>query len=161
MLGFLSYFPGLGIEIIEAFFFPRPSRSGNILSFLLPLFQEGQLSVTGESMCTKYCNRLGGLSLPRKSVVRLTDRPDMTLDVYRGRKTTMQQQKFFQDLDTLPVSQIILNVFKRTEGEVWKSVSNTGNGYRQDPEMNHELLLGHLSVPKGKKINCKILYYWK
>ena len=36
-------------------------------------------------------NRLGGLSLPRKSVVRLTDRPDMTLDVYRGRKTTMQQ----------------------------------------------------------------------
>ena len=36
-------------------------------------------------------NRLGGLSLPRKSVVRLTDRPDTTLDVYRGRKTTMQQ----------------------------------------------------------------------
>ena len=26
----------------------------NILSFLLPLFQEGQLSVTNESMCTKY-----------------------------------------------------------------------------------------------------------
>ena len=37
-------------------------------------------------------NRLGGLSLPRKSVVRLTDRPHMTLDVYRGRKTTIQQQ---------------------------------------------------------------------
>ena len=35
-------------------------------------------------------NCLGGLSLPRKSVVRLTDRPDMTLDIYRGRKTTMQ-----------------------------------------------------------------------
>ena len=35
-------------------------------------------------------NRLGGLSLPRKSVVRLTDRSDMTLDVYRGRKTTKQ-----------------------------------------------------------------------
>ena len=35
-------------------------------------------------------NRFGGLSLPRKSVVRLTDRPDMTLDVYRGRKTTNQ-----------------------------------------------------------------------
>ena len=28
--------------------------SGNILSFLLPLFQEGQLSVTSKSMCTKY-----------------------------------------------------------------------------------------------------------
>ena len=43
-------------------------------------------------------NRLGGLSLPRKSVVRLTDRPDMTLDVYRGRKTTMQQQQSMQVL---------------------------------------------------------------
>ena len=39
-------------------------------------------------------NHLGGLSLPRKSVVKLTDRPDMTLDVYRGRKTTMQQRNF-------------------------------------------------------------------
>ena len=38
-------------------------------------------------------NRLGGLSLPRKSVVMLTNRPDMTLDVYRGRKTTIQQQQ--------------------------------------------------------------------
>ena len=36
-------------------------------------------------------NRLEGLNLPRKSVVRLTDRPDMTLDVYHGRKTTIQQ----------------------------------------------------------------------
>ena len=38
-----------------------------------------------------YC--LGCLSMPRKSVVRLTGRPDMTMDVYRGRKTTMQQQQ--------------------------------------------------------------------
>ena len=30
-------------------------------------------------------NHLGGLSLHRKSVVRLTDHPDMTLDVYCGR----------------------------------------------------------------------------
>ena len=41
-------------------------------------------------------NRLGGLSLPRKSVVKLTDRPDMTIDVYRGRKTTIQQQQHQQ-----------------------------------------------------------------
>ena len=43
-------------------------------------------------------NRLGGLSLPRKSVVRLTYRPNMTLDVYRGRKTTVKQNKtlYFQ-----------------------------------------------------------------
>ena len=37
--------------------------------------------------------RLGGLRLPRKSVVRFTDRPNMTLGVYRGRKTTIQQQQ--------------------------------------------------------------------
>ena len=38
-------------------------------------------------------NRLGGLSLARKSVVRLTDRPDLILDVYLGRKTTNKQQQ--------------------------------------------------------------------
>ena len=31
-------------------------------------------------------NRLGGPSLPRNSVVVLTDRPDMTVAIYRGRK---------------------------------------------------------------------------
>ena len=39
-------------------------------------------------------NRLGGVNLPRKSVLRLIDRPDMTLDVYYGCKTTQQQQQF-------------------------------------------------------------------
>ena len=48
-------------------------------------------------------NRLGGLSLPRKSVVRLTDRSDMTLDVYHGRKTTIQQQQ-----QLFALSQLIL-----------------------------------------------------
>ena len=49
-------------------------------------------------------NRLGGLSLPRKSVVRLTDRPDMTLDVYRGRKTTMQQCNWQPAASPFPVN---------------------------------------------------------
>ena len=31
--------------------------------------------------------------LAKVCAVRLTDRPDMTLDVYRGRKTTTQQQQ--------------------------------------------------------------------
>ena len=31
---------------------------------------------------------LRGVSLPRNSVPRLTDRPDMTIAVYRGRKAT-------------------------------------------------------------------------
>ena len=53
-------------------------------------------------------NRLGGLSLPRKSAVRSTDRPDITLDVYRGRKTTTQQHSPKHNSD---MSEILL---KRT-----------------------------------------------
>ena len=44
-------------------------------------------------------NRLGGLSLSGKSVVRLTDCPDMTLDVNRGRKTTIQQHQPVKQLN--------------------------------------------------------------
>ena len=33
-------------------------------------------------------NHIGGLSLPRNSVVRLIDGPDMTITVYCGCKTT-------------------------------------------------------------------------
>ena len=58
-------------------------------------------------------NRLGGLSLPRKSVVRLTECPDMTLDVYRGRKTTMTHthtQNWSSRVCTLKVIHIFCNV---------------------------------------------------
>ena len=68
------------------------TQSCHILLFPLPLIQEGQLlviSYTGEStnVCvfsTRLVNRLGGISLPRNTVVWLTDRPDMTIAVYRG-----------------------------------------------------------------------------
>ena len=56
-------------------------------------------------------NRLGGLNLPRKSVVRLTDRPNMTLDVYGGLKTTKQQLYIFLNtqLNVFSSFEIILN----------------------------------------------------
>ena len=38
-------------------------------------------------------NRLGGVSLPRNSVFRETDRPDITIAVYHGYKVTKQQQQ--------------------------------------------------------------------
>ena len=70
-------------------------------------------------------DRLGGLSLPRKSVVRLTDRPDLTLDVYRGRKTTMQQQQqqqqaegWEQKLKSHRVPLPDLKIFVRNAAEV-------------------------------------------
>ena len=37
-------------------------------------------------------NRSGGLSLPSFSAVKLHDRPDITIAVYRGRKASNQQQ---------------------------------------------------------------------
>ena len=51
--GVLGSIPGLATFSIVA------THKGNnllsfLVSFLLLLFQEGQLSVTGESMCTKY-----------------------------------------------------------------------------------------------------------
>ena len=52
-------------------------------------------------------NRLGGLSLPRKSVVRLTDRPVITLEVYRGSKTTIQQQQYNKQLSFEMIRKII------------------------------------------------------
>ena len=55
-------------------------------------------------------NRLGSLSLPRKSVVRLTDRPGMTLDVYRGPKTTTQQQPQKQLSGQVQVDESLLNM---------------------------------------------------
>ena len=69
-------------------------------------------------------NRLGGLSLPRKSVFRLTDRPDMTLDVHRGRKTTMQQIEGISK--SIPLNSIlnfaILSISNVRNVTIWHSL---------------------------------------
>ena len=54
-------------------------------------------SIPGLATYFHFSFRFLGLSLPRKSVIRLTDRPDMTLDVYHGRKTTIQHQQQIRD----------------------------------------------------------------
>ena len=69
-------------------------------------------------------NRLGGLSLPRKSVVRLTDRPDMTLDVYRGRKTTIQQQQ--SNTENIIIC-MFFHQFKISSRRLSPSLSSTPN----------------------------------
>ena len=64
------------------------------MSYLYDFSRRAVVSYWRKYVHEVLVNRLGGLSLPRKSVVRLTDRPDMTLDVYRGRQknntTTIQ-----------------------------------------------------------------------
>ena len=66
--------------------------------FSFRFFKKGSCQLLAKYVHEVLVNRLGGLSLPRKSVVRLTDCPDMTLDVYRGRKTTTQQQLSFVNI---------------------------------------------------------------
>ena len=58
--------------------------------FSFRFFKKGSCQLLRKYVHEVLVNGLRGLSLPRKSVVRLTDRPDMTLDVYCGRKTKMQ-----------------------------------------------------------------------
>ena len=70
-------------------------------------------------------NRLGGLSLPRKSVVRLTDRPDMTLDVYRGRKTTNQQGRHLHESPN-PIGQLGVVIAQDHWAEVFLEVKRQG-----------------------------------
>ena len=53
-------------------------------------------------MCT---NRVGGISLPRESVTRLTDRSDMA-KAYRGPKTTTQQHQSVQYVNLPEISDI-------------------------------------------------------
>ena len=59
---------------------------------LLPLFQEGLVSVTSESICLK-CWLTAKSSLPRKNVIRLIDRLNMTISVDWGIKPQTKQKK--------------------------------------------------------------------
>ena len=61
--------------------------------FLLQTFIGHFVNMTCLSYLSQFLEEYVHSSLPRKSVVRLTDRPDMTLDVYRGRKTITRQQQ--------------------------------------------------------------------
>ena len=57
---------------------PRFStRSGHIFSFSFCRFKRGSCQLLAKVLV----NRLGVLSLPRKSVVRLIDHPNMIIDV--------------------------------------------------------------------------------
>ena len=68
------------------------TRASHILSISLSADSRAVVSYWQKYVQEVLVNCLGGLSLPRKSVVRLTDHPDMTIAVYHGRKTTTQQQ---------------------------------------------------------------------
>ena len=66
----------------HTFVSPSPDSRGAVVSYQLKY----------ENL--ELVNRLRGLSLPRNSAVRLTDRPDMTIAVYRGHKATTRNFHF-------------------------------------------------------------------
>ena len=71
----------------------------------LPLIQKGKLSVTcKKNMHWVLVNCLIGLSLPRKSVVRLTDRPNMTLAADCGCSATIHTLFMYIDLILICIS---------------------------------------------------------
>ena len=57
-------------------------------------------------------------------MARLTDRPDMTLDVYRGRKTTTQHNNEFTGRAiALPPALALAAAFAATLARRWRGVS--------------------------------------
>ena len=76
--------------------------------FSFRFFKKGSVSYWRKYVHEVLVNRLGGLSMPRKSVVRLIDRPYMTLDVYHVRKTTIQPKIQCESF----MSKIVLNTQK-------------------------------------------------
>ena len=91
-------------------------------------------------------NRLGGL--PRKSVVRLTDHPDMTLDVYRGRKTKIQP--------TNPKEQICKEIAPRVE-QILSFMSWCF--LRRDSKKREAVQMLHLKVYPAAKETRKLVIF--
>ena len=59
-------------------------------------------------------------------MVRLTDRPDMTLDVYRGRKTTIQQQQQLEKWRNLRLTQKLQKVIREIKIKVKNGYPHLG-----------------------------------
>ena len=75
------------MSVLEARGLRFDARSGTLLSFLISLIREGLVAEV--YMCTLVLvNCLRGLSLSINSVVTLTDRPHITMDVKQKTVTT-------------------------------------------------------------------------
>ena len=81
--GFTHLLPGRVAQLVAHLTQESEVPGAHLLSFLLLLIQERTGKVN--ALVVHVVNHLGGLSLPRNSVVRLTDHPDMTIAVYHGR----------------------------------------------------------------------------
>ena len=62
--------------------------SATYFHFSFHWYKKGSCQLLAKVCARSTVNYIGGVSLTKKSGVRLTDRHDMTLDVYRERKST-------------------------------------------------------------------------
>ena len=69
-------------------------------------------------------------------MVRLTDRPDMTLDVYRGRKTTMQQNATLSLSLSLSLS---IKTYIATKGNSQDTEESGKEGKRKGKQHSNEI----------------------
>ena len=110
-------------------------------------FERGSCQLLAKICARSTGYRLGGLSLPRKSVVRSTDRPDMTLDVYRGRKTTIQPTN---QLEESPSEVVPVKSFSTVLGKIRQNILNPVL-----PE-THKRVIGKQCRPKSDATYCGI-----
>ena len=102
-------------------------------------------------------NRLGGLSLPRKRVVRLTDRPDMTLDVYRGRKTTKQQQQYIFQLIRFARVSSHVDGFKTRNKVLTAKLLGQGYRYHKIRKVFSKFYRRHFDIGSKYNVGLKTL----
>ena len=69
-------------------------------------------------------NRVGGLSLPGNSVVRLTGRSDMTIAGHCGRKTTSQKFYFHTLKGTIMQARIIIFCKQVGDDLLYRGIEN-------------------------------------
>ena len=78
----------------------------------LPLIQEGQLSVSGERMCTILVNRLEDYACPVNVWLGKLTALDMTPLGWLGRKTSTQTNKLLGEEALQMNALVVANVFR-------------------------------------------------
>ena len=143
-----------------------PAEVGNTLSWRLimknfstvilslPLIQEGQLSVSGERMCTILVNCLEDKACPVNVWLGKLTALDMTPLGWLGRKTSTQTNKISIVCSTTNICEPYTYLFKIDNCVLYVLMMNVREFYHQIHEVGISLLLliHHLNFPKCQSV---------
>ena len=107
------------------------------------IIQVGLLSVTSESMCTKYW-LIACSSLPRKKLIRWTDRPAMTIAVYLGRKATKQSKTCVKRPLSKRLKIVFQNQLSLNAGQKYCTMLQREHSAILPPSLSYQLLFRSL-----------------